>query len=79
MRAIRYYGPGDVRLDEIPEPQVGARQVKIKVGPFLLRPLPPLLIIPLSRSHGQFRPTLHIYRGLHELDRLGYRCRNGSM
>ena len=43
MRAIRYYGPGDVRLDEIPEPQVGARQVKIKVGPFLLRPLPPLL------------------------------------
>ena len=37
MRAIRYYGPGDVRLDEIPEPQIGARQVKIKVGPLLLR------------------------------------------
>ncbi|KAM5545885.1 hypothetical protein V8D89_000011 [Ganoderma adspersum] len=31
MRAIRYYGPGDVCLDEIPEPQVGAQQVKIKV------------------------------------------------
>ncbi|KAI1786916.1 GroES-like protein [Ganoderma leucocontextum] len=32
MRAIRYYGPGDIRLDEIPEPQVGAQQVKIKVA-----------------------------------------------
>ncbi|TBU63555.1 GroES-like protein [Dichomitus squalens] len=34
MRAIRYYGPGDVRLDEIPEPRVGDRQVKIKVFAF---------------------------------------------
>ena len=33
MRAIRYYGPGDVRLDEIPEPHVGEKQVKIKVCP----------------------------------------------
>ena len=31
MRAVRYYGPGDVRLDEIPEPTVGPGQVKIKV------------------------------------------------
>nr|VWP01421.1 Aspartyl proteinase [Ganoderma boninense] len=32
MRAICYHGPGDVRLEEIPEPQVGAQQVKIKVA-----------------------------------------------
>ncbi|KAI0704212.1 alcohol dehydrogenase GroES domain protein [Cerioporus squamosus] len=32
MRAIRYYGPGDIRLDEIPEPQVKGGQVKIKVA-----------------------------------------------
>ena len=32
MRAIRYYGPGDMRLDRIPEPQVGERQVKIKAS-----------------------------------------------
>lgn len=31
MRAIRYYGPGDVRLDEIPEPEAGVKQIKIKV------------------------------------------------
>ncbi len=31
MRAIRYYGPGDIRLEEIPEPQVGEKQIKIKV------------------------------------------------
>ncbi|TFK82887.1 alcohol dehydrogenase GroES domain protein [Polyporus arcularius HHB13444] len=32
MRAIRYYGPGDIRLDNIPEPVVGPKQVKIKVA-----------------------------------------------
>ncbi|KAH9903230.1 L-threonine 3-dehydrogenase [Cubamyces lactineus] len=31
MRAIRYYGPEDVRLDEVPEPAVGPTQIKIKV------------------------------------------------
>ncbi|RPD60647.1 alcohol dehydrogenase GroES domain protein [Lentinus tigrinus ALCF2SS1-7] len=31
MRAIQYYGPGDIRLCDIPEPQVKAGQVKIKV------------------------------------------------
>ncbi|KAI0357733.1 hypothetical protein OH77DRAFT_1293486 [Trametes cingulata] len=30
MRAIRYHGPEDVRLDNIPEPIVGPKQVKIK-------------------------------------------------
>nr|VWO99721.1 F-box and WD domain protein [Ganoderma boninense] len=44
MRAIRYYGPGDVRLDEIPEPQVGAQQVKIKVA--CLLPVSPTLTQP---------------------------------
>ena len=33
MKAMRYYGPGDIRLDNIPEPTVGAGQVKIKVSP----------------------------------------------
>ncbi|KAM5546076.1 hypothetical protein V8D89_000202 [Ganoderma adspersum] len=32
MRAIQYYGPGDIRLEEIPEPVVGPGQVKIKVA-----------------------------------------------
>ncbi|KAI0761327.1 alcohol dehydrogenase GroES domain protein [Trametes elegans] len=31
MRAVRYYGPGDVRVDEIPEPSAGEGHVKIKV------------------------------------------------
>lgn len=31
MRAVRYYGPGDVRVDEIPEPVPQEGQVKIKV------------------------------------------------
>ncbi|PIL28383.1 hypothetical protein GSI_09534 [Ganoderma sinense ZZ0214-1] len=31
MRAMQYYGPGDVRLEEIPEPVVGPGQGKIKV------------------------------------------------
>ncbi|KAI0357736.1 NAD(P)-binding protein [Trametes cingulata] len=33
MRAVRYYGPGDVRLDEVPEPTPKAQQVKIKILP----------------------------------------------
>lgn len=32
MRAVRYYGPGDIRVDDIPEPVAGDDQVKIKVG-----------------------------------------------
>ena len=32
MRAARYYGPGDVRVEDIPEPQVKPGQVKIKVS-----------------------------------------------
>jgi (R,R)-butanediol dehydrogenase / meso-butanediol dehydrogenase / diacetyl reductase len=31
MRAARYYGPGDVRIDEIPEPEPGDGQVAIRV------------------------------------------------
>ncbi|KAI0761329.1 L-threonine 3-dehydrogenase [Trametes elegans] len=32
MKAIRYHGPGDVRLDNIPEPAVGPGEVKIKIA-----------------------------------------------
>ncbi|KAI0329792.1 L-threonine 3-dehydrogenase [Cubamyces sp. BRFM 1775] len=32
MKAIRYYGPEDLRLDNIPEPPVGPTQVKVKVA-----------------------------------------------
>ena len=35
MRAVRYYGPGDIRVDDIPEPVAGDDQVKIKVGSFI--------------------------------------------
>lgn len=42
MRAARYYGPGDMRIDEIPEPVAGEGQVKIKVrriaGRMICRP-----------------------------------------
>ncbi|KZT64228.1 alcohol dehydrogenase zinc-binding domain-containing protein [Daedalea quercina L-15889] len=31
MKAIRYYGPGDMRVDDMPEPVTGDRQVKIKL------------------------------------------------
>lgn len=32
MKAARYYGPGDIRVElDVPEPQPKAGQVKIKV------------------------------------------------
>ena len=31
MRAARYYGPQDIRIDEVPEPVPQPGQVKIKV------------------------------------------------
>lgn len=31
MKALRFYAPGDVRLEDVPEPQCGAREVKIRV------------------------------------------------
>ena len=37
MRAARYYGPGDVRVEEIPEPETRKGQVKIKVRVTLRR------------------------------------------
>jgi NADPH:quinone reductase-like Zn-dependent oxidoreductase len=36
MKAARYYGPGNVKLDEVPEPQAKEGQVKIKVYPSTL-------------------------------------------
>ncbi|KAH9931565.1 alcohol dehydrogenase GroES domain protein [Fomitopsis serialis] len=30
MKAVRYYGPGDIRVDNIPEPTTGDKQIKIK-------------------------------------------------
>ncbi|KAI0773007.1 alcohol dehydrogenase GroES domain protein [Trametes elegans] len=32
MRAVRYYGPGDVRVDEVPEPSASEGHVKVKVA-----------------------------------------------
>jgi hypothetical protein len=31
MKAARYYGPGNIKLDQVPEPQAKEGQVKIKV------------------------------------------------
>ncbi|KAI0725437.1 alcohol dehydrogenase GroES domain protein [Fomitopsis betulina] len=31
MKAVRYYGPGDMRVENIPEPVTGDKQIKIKV------------------------------------------------
>ena len=31
MRAARFHGPGDIRIDDVPEPQVGPGQVKVDV------------------------------------------------
>ena len=42
MRAARYYGPGDVRIEDVPEPDVKPGQVKLKVSGFNFTVLPPL-------------------------------------
>ncbi|MDT7776442.1 MAG: (R,R)-butanediol dehydrogenase / meso-butanediol dehydrogenase / diacetyl reductase, partial [Pseudonocardiales bacterium] len=31
MRAARYHGRGDIRIDEVPEPEAGPGQVKVAV------------------------------------------------
>jgi threonine dehydrogenase-like Zn-dependent dehydrogenase len=31
MKAARYYGPGDIRVEDIPEPVPTEGQVKVKV------------------------------------------------
>jgi (R,R)-butanediol dehydrogenase / meso-butanediol dehydrogenase / diacetyl reductase len=31
MKAARFYGPGDIRVDEVPDPQVGPGQVEVSV------------------------------------------------
>ena len=31
MKAARFYGPKDLRVDEVPEPPVKGSQIKIKV------------------------------------------------
>ncbi len=31
MRAIRYYGPGDVRLEEVPVPEISRSEILVKV------------------------------------------------
>jgi hypothetical protein len=36
MKAARYYGPGNVKLDQVPEPQAQEGQLKIKVYPSAL-------------------------------------------
>ena len=37
MKAARYYGPGDVRVEEIPEPELRPGQVKLKVWNLILK------------------------------------------
>ena len=31
MKAARFHGPGDIRIDDVPEPKVGPGQVKVDV------------------------------------------------
>lgn len=31
MKAARYYGPGNVKLDQVPEPEAKEGQLKVKV------------------------------------------------
>ena len=31
MKAARFHGPGDIRIDDVPEPQTGPGQVKVDV------------------------------------------------
>ncbi|MES8308108.1 alcohol dehydrogenase, partial [Cutibacterium acnes] len=31
MKAIRFHAPEDVRLEDIPEPECGPKEIKIKV------------------------------------------------
>lgn len=32
MKAVRFHGPGDIRLDEVEEPVCGKGQVKVSLG-----------------------------------------------
>lgn len=43
MKAVRYYGPHDIRVEHIAEPAAMDGQVKIKVRYVLPRPCPSLL------------------------------------
>ena len=38
MRAARYYGPGDVRVEDVPEPKVKQGQVKLKLAWYVVSP-----------------------------------------
>ena len=62
MKAIRYYGPGDVRLDEIPEPQIGDRQVKIKVLAFLCHMLYRNSFNPFHRLPGKSSAAPYVFQ-----------------
>ena len=54
MRAIRYYGPGDLRLEDVPEPISGPGQIKVKVSPSpKARILASDLTFSLRRSRGE--------------------------
>jgi threonine dehydrogenase-like Zn-dependent dehydrogenase len=35
MKAARYYGPKDIRVEQIPEPEAQQGQVKVKVSQLL--------------------------------------------
>ena len=54
MKAIRYHAPEDLRLDDIPEPSVGPKQVKVKVNPKSLLVLKCHTDPHSIRSHGNF-------------------------
>ena len=37
MRALRYHGPGDLRVEEVPEPEAGPSNVLVQVKVALYR------------------------------------------
>ena len=48
MKAARYYGPGDVRVEDVPEPELKQGQVKLKVTRLLILIIRALLMSPSS-------------------------------
>lgn len=54
MKAARYYGPGDIRVEQVPEPQPKKGQVKIKVcSDFKNRSFDALMRKNICRSLGE--------------------------
>ncbi|EMD36840.1 hypothetical protein CERSUDRAFT_95115 [Gelatoporia subvermispora B] len=69
MKAARYYGPGDIRIEDVPEPAPSRGQLKIKIawngicGSDLHAYSAPMPFIPLTKPHPVTGEMVPIYFG----------------